>query len=235
MAKIVAMATAGVRSTVAAVLYAEGHEVVLLHVDYGQPVARAQRTALRAITDASGNARLLTVTLPHISEIDRYPEGTGEARSELARQSVGEGAGLSPLALRGLWPLLWSTGVQCAARIGAEIVCTGMSDAPTGDAAAGPTDRDEPGRGRSFLHAYNIMLESALTRGRGVRLEAPLMDVSFADTVRLASRYKVPLEKTWSCTDSGKHPCGGCASCRARMDAFADARLSDPLVETLQV
>ena len=38
MAKIVAMATAGVRSTVAAALYAEGHEVVLLHLDYGQPV-----------------------------------------------------------------------------------------------------------------------------------------------------------------------------------------------------
>ena len=232
MAKIVAMATAGVRSTVAAALYAEGHEVVLLHVDYGQPVAKAQRAALRAIADASANARLLGVTLPHISEFDRYPDGMGEARSELARQSVVEGAGLSPLALRGLWPLLWSTGVQCAARIGAEIVCTGMSDAPTGDDATGSA---EGGRGRSFLHAYNIMLESALTRGRGVRLEAPLMDVSYPDTVRLASRYKVPLEKTWSCSDSGKHPCGGCASCRSRMDAFADAGLSDPLVEMLQV
>ncbi len=235
MAKIVAMATAGVRSTVAAALYAEGHEVVLLHVDYGQPVAKAQRTSLRAIADGFANARLLTVSLPHISEIDRYPDGLGEARSELARRSVGEGAGLSPLALRGLWPLLWSTGVQCAARIGANIVCTGMSDAPVGDREAGSAESDVAGLGRSFLHAYNIMLESALARGRGVRLEAPLMDVSFPDTVRLAARYHVPLEKTWSCSDSATHPCGGCARCRARMDAFADAGLSDPLVETLQV
>ena len=110
-----------------------------------------------------------------------------------------------------------------------------MSDAPVGDREAGSAESDVAGLGRSFLHAYNIMLESALARGRGVRLEAPLMDVSFPDTVRLASRYHVPLEKTWSCSDSAKHPCGGCASCRTRMDAFADAGLSDPLVETLQV
>jgi 7-cyano-7-deazaguanine synthase len=235
MAKIVAMATAGVRSTVAAALYAEGHEVVLLHVDYGQPVAKAQRTALRAIAGSLADARLLTVSLPHVSEIDRYPDGLGEARSELARRSVAEGEGLSPLAFRGLWPLLWSTGVQCAARIGANIVCTGMSDAPTGDGVTPADEGDPAGRSRTFLHAYNIMLETATGRGRRVRLEAPLMDVGYADTIRLAARYRVPLEKTWSCSDSGKHPCGGCPSCRARMDAFADARLSDPLVDVVKV
>lgn len=231
MARIVALCSGGVRSAVAAALYAAGHEVVLFHVDYGQRVAKAQRTALRGLAETVVDTSVISVTLPHVSELDRYPDGPGTGRSELARQSIGTGEGLSTLARRGIWPLIWSTGVQHAARIGADIVCTGLGE-------PGPDDRDPAkeagspaGRGREFLHAYNIMLETAFVRGRAVRFEAPLMDVSDAEALQLAVRHRVPLDRTWSCTQSGRHPCGSCAGCLARMHAFSDANLSDPLAD----
>jgi len=65
--------------------------------------------------------------------------------------------------------------------------------------------------------------------GEGIRLEAPLINLSKAQIIRKAMRLKVPIELTWSCYKGGKHACGKCDSCRLRLKGFSQAGVKEPL------
>ncbi len=61
--------------------------------------------------------------------------------------------------------------------------------------------------------------------GGGIRIKAPLVKKTKADIVRLALELGVPLEKTWSCYQGGKKPCGLCDSCLLRQKGTEEAGL----------
>ncbi|MBF0486266.1 MAG: 7-cyano-7-deazaguanine synthase QueC [Candidatus Omnitrophica bacterium] len=77
-----------------------------------------------------------------------------------------------------------------------------------------------------FFNAFQKTLDKGLKAGvekRGIRILTPLITLSKADIVRLGRRLKVPFEKTWSCYNKGKKPCGVCDSCRLRAKGFWEA------------
>jgi 7-cyano-7-deazaguanine synthase len=47
------------------------------------------------------------------------------------------------------------------------------------------------------------------------------VDSSVLQVVALGHELGVPLEETWSCVASGEAPCGVCAPCLTREEAFA--------------
>ncbi len=86
-----------------------------------------------------------------------------------------------------------------------------------------------------FVRAFQVVADVGTRRGdegRGIRIEAPLLEMSKADIIRRAHELGVPLELTWSCYEGGKRPCGKCDSCRLRAQGFSEAGLSDPLLAT---
>jgi 7-cyano-7-deazaguanine synthase len=83
----------------------------------------------------------------------------------------------------------------------------------------------------SFLKAYEKALGQGLktsVEGKPLRIEAPLVNLSKAQIVRLALKLDVPLHLTWSCYQGGKRPCGVCDSCRLRAKGFQEAGREDP-------
>ncbi len=56
--------------------------------------------------------------------------------------------------------------------------------------------------------------------GNGPKLWAPLINWKKIEIAREALRLGLPIEKTWSCYQGNRKPCGKCDSCRLRDEAF---------------
>ena len=69
--------------------------------------------------------------------------------------------------------------------------------------------------------------------GLEIQLDTPIIRLSKAEIVKMATRLKAPLEYTWSCYEGGEVPCGACDSCVLRAKGFAEAGTSDPLLVRL--
>ena len=67
--------------------------------------------------------------------------------------------------------------------------------------------------------------------GGDLRLEAPFVNASKADIVREGLELGVPYELTWSCYEGGDAPCGTCATCIDRAEAFAANGVDDPALK----
>ena len=62
-------------------------------------------------------------------------------------------------------------------------------------------------------------------------IEAPFVNMTKKDIVKLGLELGVPYELTWSCYEGGDKPCGVCGTCRDRMAAFEANGVTDPLLE----
>ena len=69
--------------------------------------------------------------------------------------------------------------------------------------------------------------------GVPINVETPIIDMTKAEIVALATRLGAPLEHTWSCYREGDVPCGSCDSCILRAKGFAEAGVPDPLLVRL--
>jgi len=232
---VVAMTGGGIKGAVAAARYASDHELLLVHADYGQPAAAAEARALRDLAGTLASSRVLLLTLPHVLELDgRSAKTVRRTQTEEGRLEK-ENAAPSPAVLRGLMPVLMSTGIQCAMRVGASTVITGLSRSC--DAVhLGVGDRhDAADRVCEFIHAFNLLCESLVHGSSKIRVEAPLMEMPLPQIIKLARHFDVPLEKTWTCDRAGPTPCGTCEPCKSRSRAFTEAALIDPLVSSAPV
>ena len=66
--------------------------------------------------------------------------------------------------------------------------------------------------------------------GREIKLVAPFINSNKAGIVAQGLKLKVPYELTWSCYEGGEMPCGTCATCIDRKNAFLANGTTDPLV-----
>ncbi len=83
----------------------------------------------------------------------------------------------------------------------------------------------------AFIDAFRQV--AAVGQQRGVEgdpiaIEAPLIEMTKADIVRLGLDLDAPLGLTWSCYRGGAAACGHCDACRLRAAGFAAAEVADP-------
>jgi 7-cyano-7-deazaguanine synthase len=86
---------------------------------------------------------------------------------------------------------------------------------------------------REWLHACGVLVGTLSAQRTKTIVEAPLMDLSYADIIRLGTRFRIPFERTWTCDAGDSHPCGVCERCKARDRAFLNAREVDPLLRAV--
>ena len=80
---------------------------------------------------------------------------------------------------------------------------------------------------------FNDAMNSAIYEGSGhqLHIEAPFVNISKADVVKLGLSLGVPYELTWSCYEGGDVPCGKCGTCIDRAAAFAANNVEDPALK----
>lgn len=78
--------------------------------------------------------------------------------------------------------------------------------------------------------SFNKAMGDAIRIGSGQQLtiEAPFVEMTKADVVKLGLSLGVPYELTWSCYEGGAEPCGTCGTCIDRAKAFAANGVKDP-------
>lgn len=81
--------------------------------------------------------------------------------------------------------------------------------------------------------AFNQAMGDAiyLGSGRQVKIEAPFVDKTKAEVVRIGLDLKVPYEMTWSCYEGQEKPCGVCGTCIDRAEAFRLNGVEDPALQ----
>lgn len=79
---------------------------------------------------------------------------------------------------------------------------------------------------------FNDAMNRAIYLGSGdqLHIEAPFVELTKADVVKLGLELKAPYELTWSCYEGHDKPCGVCGTCRDRLAAFAANNVADPLI-----
>ena len=77
---------------------------------------------------------------------------------------------------------------------------------------------------------FNNAMNTAVYEGSGkqLKIEAPFVNMTKADVVKIGLELKVPYELTWSCYEGGDKPCGQCGTCIDRAKAFELNVINDP-------
>ena len=116
--------------------------------------------------------------------------------------------------------VLLSMAVGWAEVLGAKLVYYG---AVSQDSSGYPDCRP------SFIEAFNALVAEGTKPGSGIRVVAPLVNMTKAEIVHAASSMGLPLEDTWSCYSSNEAACGLCDSCALRLRGFREAGIKDPV------
>jgi len=230
MPTAVVMTGGGVKAAVAAARFAVDHELVLLHIDYGQRSSKAELEAIHALATIFDSAHVISLDMPHAGQLQQQlANQAGESARDYTSGVIHSGS-LSESTLRGLFPVLLSTGLQCATRVGAVILAVGVSRYADSSHVGWPLGAGHQDYQREMLHAFGIMAEAVLGQTATPKIEAPLLDVSYQEIFKLASNMKVLLDRTWSCERPGPRACGRCSRCKLRLEALAGAGLSEDAV-----
>ncbi len=187
-----------------------------LHVNYGQ---RTEARELKAYQDLCDHFQIkdrLVADLPFFSEI---------ASSSLTDRTVAipDGAQRDGTIPSTYVPfrngVILSIAAAWGETLGAERLYIG---------AVGTDRTGYPDCRREFLEAMTVCINRGTKTDSVCEVCAPLVELTKAEIVRKGVKLGVPFELTWSCYRDETVVCGRCESCRLRLEAFAEAGVTDP-------
>ena len=78
--------------------------------------------------------------------------------------------------------------------------------------------------------AFHRAISASIDEGSGhaLKVEAPFIDKTKGEIVKIGLEICVPYALTWSCYAGDDQPCGKCATCIDRAKAFAENGVADP-------
>jgi len=225
MDKAVVLASGGVNSAVAIAVTREQCTPCLLHVNWGHRTAEREAIAFQQTATSMGAESVMLLEMPGLAALG------GNARAS-RRLSIEDASTLdkgTPATFTfGILPAMLSAAAAWAGSIGAKRIIVGVSE---DHGVPGPAISElYPDRRIEFIQTFNLMLKYALPADREMVVEAPLLEMTRAEVVRLGMRLEVPFKLTWSCYANNEKPCNRCLACHSRAMGFLQARLPDPLV-----
>ena len=148
-----------------------------------------------------------------LEKIFQYPE---ESYAEQIKKTNGSPVSTYVPFRNGLF---LSSAASIALSKGCEVIYYGAhSDDAAGSAY--PDCSDE----------FNKAMNEAIYLGSGkqLKIEAPFINKTKSQVVKIGLDLKVPYEYTWSCYEGADKPCGVCGTCIDRAKAFEANGVKDP-------
>ncbi len=192
--RIVVLASGGVDSSVMMLLLKkEGHELFPLFIDYGQLGREKEWIACQKICRYLG----LEANRMDISGFGKsVPSGITNNKFDIEKDAF--------LPTRNL--LFLTLGAAYAYFKSADVIAIGLLSNPI-----------FPDQKAEFVQSAQMTISISL--GVTIRILAPLISLDKFDTLRLARKYGLPLDLTYSCHSGAEEPCGQCISCKERIAA----------------
>jgi 7-cyano-7-deazaguanine synthase len=217
--KAVVVLSGGLDSaTCMGVAKAAGYELYPITFDYGQLHSRE-------VEQAKAIAAFYQAPVHKIATIGFLREIGGSALTDetidVPTTGVQDGIPATYVPARNL--IFLSLATAYAEVIGATKIYIGVSAV---DFSGYPDCRP------SFIDAMTETVNQATrigSEGTRIEIEAPLIRLSKADTIRLGLSLGVPYHLTTSCYKGGEQACGQCDSCRLRIKGFREAGMADPI------
>lgn len=196
----------------------QGYDLYALTFHYGQRHSRE-------VEQAKQVARYYQVKEHRLVKLD-FLKAIGSSsltdeRLEVPKWKAEEGIPNTYVPARNL--IFLSLATAWAEVVGAEKVMIGVSAV---DFSGYPDCRPE------FIESMSRTAQLATKRGMeegGLAIEAPLLHLSKAETVKLGMKLGVPYHLTTSCYKGEELACGECDSCRLRIKGFKEAGYKDPI------
>ncbi|MDO4460455.1 MAG: 7-cyano-7-deazaguanine synthase QueC [Clostridia bacterium] len=199
--------------------------VIALSVSYGQKHDKEIQSAI-AVAEYYGVEQLFL----DLSKIFRYSncsllqQSTEDIPEESYAEQIAKTEGETPVSTYVPFRngLFLSSAASIALSKGCEVIYYGAH----ADDSAGFAYPD-------CSPVFNNAMNEAIWEGSGhqLRIEAPFVNASKAEVVRMGLELGVPYELTWSCYEGGEKPCGKCGTCIDRAEAFRLNNVEDPALK----
>jgi len=216
MKKAVILLSGGLDSTTCmSIADKEGYELYPISFDYGQ-------RHTRELEAAKSVAKFYQVNEHRIFHIDNVG-GSALTDPSIQVPEYKEDGEIPVTYVPARNILFLSYALGYAEVIAAEAIYIGISSV---DYSGYPDCRPE------FLEAFQkvAMVGTKMgVQGQPIQIKAPLIQLSKADTIRLATQNGAPLHLSTSCYRGGEKACGTCDSCTLRLRGFAEAGITDPI------
>lgn len=209
----VGLISGGLDSTVVAAHMAANYdELHFLFADYGQKTLERERQAFEALTEHFQPASARVVNLRWLRDFGHsalFEEGTTLTAANRKREYV---------PFRNA--VLLGAAVALAETVEADDVLIGSTGG----------DRTCPDNSPSFISAYTNVIREGTMTDRPISVVAPLIELDKEGVIRLGAELDAPFELSWSCHNNlGSIACGQCSNCEARVTAFENLGLTDPI------
>jgi len=225
MDRAVVLVSGGINSAVAAAIAREQYELALLHVAWGH---RTAERALAAFNEIAGSLKIEQTLVAELSSMAVIGGNARASRRIPVDDARAVGRATPGTFVFGLIPGMLSLAATWAASLKARHVILGISENHA--TADTPISKLYPDYRREFVQAFNLMLLYARPQDHELLVEAPLIDLSRAEVIKLGQRLRVPFNRTWSCYARNDTPCHRCLGCVNREAGFLQAGAADPLV-----
>lgn len=188
------MSSGGLDSSLLLLMLAmEGHDLFPLHIDYGHLAEQREWAACQAICK---HLHMREPVKLDVSGIRIIPSGLTNSSLHIEKNAF--------LPTRNL--IFATLGAAYCYSISARVVAMGL--------LANPIFPDQT---PEFVKAAEACISTAL--GTSIKIMTPFISLDKRETLKLAQKYKLPLEITYYCHSGNEEPCGVCVSCKERIAA----------------
>lgn len=198
----------------------EFNEVYAISFDYGQK-HRIELDFAKQLTKMAGVKKHFVVDIPHLKGI----EGSAltDENVEIPSEEYPNQPPITTVPMRNLNFLSIAASFCDVYEI--ENIGIGIHsvDSPYPDCRAEFASSAE-----AAINASSVMVAKKKNR---IRVYTPFLGMTKTDVLKLGVELGVPYEKTYSCYKGTVLPCGKCATCRQRKEAFESLGLKDPLLD----
>ena len=226
--KALVLSSGGVDSTTAlalAVIRYGKDNVIALSVSYGQKHDKEIQAA-KAVSAFYGVEQLF-LDLSKIFQYSNCPllqQSTEEIPEESYAMQIEKTEGEKPVST--YVPFRNGLFLSSAASIALSKDCSVILYGAHADDSAGFAYPD-------CSPMFNDAMNQAIFEGSGhqLKVEAPFVNMTKAEVVKMGLELNAPYELTWSCYEGKDVPCGKCGTCIDRAAAFAANGVSDPAIK----
>lgn len=219
MKKAISVLSGGLDCCVSTCAHTKDYEIHAITFNYGQKAFKRELKAAKDICDKM-NWTHEVIDLPWLSKISTSSLNTTEEIPEVTLNDLDDFEKSSETASSVWVParnmVFTSIAVSYAESIGAEIIIVGW------DAEEAATF---PDNSKEFLEKFNELID--VGSPENIKIEAPAIDLTKEEIVRLGVEVGAPMELSYSCYKGGDKHCGVCESCMRRKRAFKQQGIKD--------